>query len=619
MAKRKVKRKRDAKGHFIKAKSRMKRKRPAAARKRTRTTKRRARRAAPRSRKRTRTVRVKGALGRKNGRFVRRRRHAVKGHTRKAGRGRPRRRIKRHLSYEAAAKAKTNPRRRRKRRAAREEEEMPRRRRRRAKAATPRRRRRAVRENPVRRRRRRRHAAETPVRRRRRRNAVANPRRRRRHRKVLASTFCRRRAKSKRPRTRYVTVSSTRRRRKHSRRKSSSRRTPRSHRLPAHVPSGGPEYIGAEFMENPLSGGELALAVGTAAAGYILTDILDRYLANSELATAGSSSLASGATPLSATMAGLTKPGIWRILAQAGAGAIPLAAAYYVKEPMGRAALQGFGLGALVHLLGQVVEHYVIAKYLGSSTPTAGTLTATLNNLYGAEIIADNASDLATTGTAGTLVTASGSTTIMGLPRGVGRSVPRAHQVPRALAAPATGVGACGSNNNSMGNCNTNPMGAAAAAAAAWANSGAEDETCPGSNATPPIAIPPGAGGMNGGGASGSGAGAGGGSPGPVPVVWNGPGGGGSAGSSNGASGGGSGAAGGGGTVGPIMVPPNGGAPVMGGGNGVVLPPMNGGGSGVYVPPTGPSNPTPLAGVPSNGMIAGLGRVKSVYDLFPSD
>jgi hypothetical protein len=443
--KRKANRKRDAKGHFIKKKSRTKRRRNPVAKANPR--RRRAKRRV--AKRKSGVVRVKRGLGRKrkSGRFVKRSRHRVRGFKRKVPGKRRKKLVRSHLSYEAAP----NPRRRRrKRRVAAEEETPMKRRRRRARKnpAAPRRRRRraAVRENPVRRRRRRRAAAEAPVRRRRRRRSVARANPRRRAARKPARKRCRTRSK------RCVYVPARRRRAKRrtsARRRSAPRRTPRSHRLGAGTYlQAGPEYIGSgEYaMENPLSGGELGLAFLTGTVGYVLTDMLDRWLAVKELAGNPSASpavaataLATNGTAMSPSMAALTKPGIWRVLAQAGAAAVPLAGAYWIKEPLGRAALQGAGLGALIHLGSSLLTHFVIAKWAGGSAPTAGSLQQSVSTWYGAELQADNASDLATTGTNGTLINAAG--TVAGPPRGLAA---RPGVTPRALGAPkATGVGNC--------------------------------------------------------------------------------------------------------------------------------------------------------------------------------
>lgn len=395
-------RKRDAKGHFLPQKGRK------------------------RSAKRH-VKRVRKGLGRhaKTGQYRKHRRHAVKAHTRKV-RGK-RVRVRRHLSHEEPKRP-----RRRKRARAQEESTMSRRRRRRA-------RRHHASEAPKRRRRRRHAAAEAPRRRRRRRHhtAMANPRKRRRARKgrrragrkLKTSALCRR---SSRRRPKYV----------YTKRASTSHRRRRGHRR---APAGSyPEAMPSEYaLENPMSGSELLLAAVTGTLGFAAADFLDRYLAQSELGPGGSS-LATGQTGINADLAVLSKPGIMRILSQAGAAAAPLALAYYVKQPAGRAALQGAGLGALVHLGGQLWNHYVMAKYFGASAPTAGTFTATVNAMYSPEMLADNAANAATGGSAAALVPPTGYS-IAGLPnRGIGRALgaargPRAHMVPVANR----GVGQC--------------------------------------------------------------------------------------------------------------------------------------------------------------------------------
>jgi hypothetical protein len=511
--KRRSSRKRDAKGHFVSAKRRTKR------------------RKAPKSR-----TKRKYALGSRGRRGKRRRR--VKTHTRKVGKRRVR--VRSHLSHEE------KPKRRRRRRARKVQEEvtMPRRRRRRAKkAVTRRRRRRHVAENPVRRRRRRRHSV------------MANPRKRRRRRakgrKLSTKALCRR---PSRRRPRYVYTRKAKatagRRRKYSRKKKSVDTT-------NYYPH-GMEY----GLENPLSGGEMLLAGITGTLGYVLTDILDRLLANSELATTGSSSIASGQTAMDTPVAVLTKPGIWRVLAQAGAAAVPFVGAYWAKEPMLRAGLQGLGLGALIHLGGQVVEHYVIAMIAGGQpAPTGGTpstgLLVTLNQLYAPEIVADNLSDQVTTGTAGTLTAINGAGTgiltpgtINGIPsRGIGRvlkTVSKGHQVPRALGAcgdPPSGSVRSNSNTGDSDGCGSETP---------WTPPPPSSVTLP-----QPPSTSSGRGPADSSGDGGTPA------PSPSPTPWSGP------------------------------VP-------YGGGNGTnpggAIPPMNGGGNGVYNPN---GNPTPLAGLGS--------------------
>lgn len=205
-------------------------------------------------------------------------------------------------------------------------------------------------------------------------------------------------------------------------------------------------------LENPMGGMELGLAIASGTVGFVLTGYLDRWMANKELG-AGGSKVAAGAPPLTPGMASLTKPGIMRILAQAGAVAAPFAAAYWAKGPKLRASLQGAGLGAAIHLASQLTTHFIIAKMVGTST--AGTFAGNVNALYSAEMIADNNADLATGlitafpqaalkplggGTSGAMLAGIAATM-----RGLGAPVPQRQLARPGVAAPAPGaVGDCG-------------------------------------------------------------------------------------------------------------------------------------------------------------------------------
>lgn len=490
-ARKKKRRARDARGHFVKRKKA--RKNPVKRRKTRRAAKRRG------------VTRIKRALGRKksSGRFTRRAKHRVRGYKRKV-RGRRRKKLVRsHLSYERA------PRKRRRSRAREEEMSMaaenPRRRRRRS----PKRRharRRAAAENPRprKRRRARRHAAENPTKRRR-----GRRRAKRRTATAVMPAIVRRRTRKGGRRTSPATVkvviaglgrggsrskkrrSSSKRRRGHGRKRSHARKRRKGYTRRTHqLGQGDPQLrmfqepgffenpLGGNFMENPLSGGELALAALTGTIGYALADFLDRYLAVRQYIPA---TVVAGTTPLATTSQAIdTKPSLMRIFAQAAFAAAPLAGAYFVHKPMARAALQGAGLGALVHLGGQLVNHYLMAK-LGSSAAPA-TFMATVNSLYQQE----NQSD-----TAATASGLAGLTLGLGSPTR-GRIVSRVRipdAGPRALAA-APGVGNCMTSPGCEDTvCNTpclaNDQTAATAAAASAACGG-------GSPLVPqPIAVTP--------------------------------------------------------------------------------------------------------------------------------
>ena len=446
MRARKAKRRaRDARGHFIKKKT----KRTAA---RNPVKRKRAKRSGS---KRRGVTRIKRALGRKksNGRFTRRGKHRVRGYRRKVAGRSKKTLVRAHSSYEAA------PRKKKRRRSAKEEvmKENPRRRRRR-RSGKARRRHNPVMENP----RKRKHKRRSPRRRARRSTttavmpAVVRRRTRKGGRRTSPAAVKvvvirglsgggrrkKRRASSKRRR-------GPARKRKHAKRRKSRNRSYTDYSR--QLGMGGPEGhrhamgeagffenpLGGYALENPLSGGELALAAGTAAVGYILTDFLDRYLAQRQYAPA---TLPTGATTFSTAAGGQisnTVPGMLRIAAQAGIAAAAFAGAHFVEKPMGRAALQGAGLGALTHLLGQLFNHYVMAKFVvSSSAPT------TWQALYTPEIQSD---------------TAATNSGLAGLPFGLGApparprvlqrpnaSIPYREVGPRAVAAPPpAGVGNC--------------------------------------------------------------------------------------------------------------------------------------------------------------------------------
>ncbi len=358
-----------------------------------------------------------------------RRRHTVRGHYRKPIRrrkatrsGKRRVHVKQHMSWEE--QQKKNARARRRRRASARET-----------VANPRKKRRAARRGASR--------ASVPavIRRRSRGRTRAMPGVIRIQIAGLSKRSSKRRGASKRrssSKRRSAGKRHAGKRRSHSRakkrRSGTVRRTPLSHRLPpASEFFANPRYgmmpYGQESneyaLENPLSGGELALAFVTGGIGFAVTDLLDRYIATA-------------ATPAAGTVPNIVAidaaPGITRILAQAGLTALPFIGAYFVKKPMGRAALQGFGLGAGIHLVGQLIKSYVMAKALANN--------ATGQRLYAEAIAANEAQAAGATGYTGAtgaaalaayqaLAPAAG---VSGLPFGLGATMgPQRHVVPQHM------------------------------------------------------------------------------------------------------------------------------------------------------------------------------------------
>jgi hypothetical protein len=299
--------------------------------------------------------------------------HTVRRHTRRVKRGK-RVTVRKHMS----------------------KEEVPMKRRRRARRA--RRSRELAYENPRPRRRRKRRAARETIaapnpRKRAKPKRRAAPRSRRRRVAVLPTIVRRRTRKGGRRKARaglrriYVVAAPRKRRRSSKKRKSSSKRRKtskrRSRRLPTYYTPSSHQLMENPLgsgLESPMSGGELALAFGTGLLGYVSAEVLDRFLATTANATDDASKAQESIANRGLVQAA---PDLKRAGAQMALAAIPFIGAYYVHNPMGRASLQGFGLGAGFRFLGQLVRTYVIGKFLKDNTMA--------QRLYGDTIDADNA------------------------------------------------------------------------------------------------------------------------------------------------------------------------------------------------------------------------------------
>lgn len=223
-------------------------------------------------------------------------------------------------------------------------EEAPRRRRRRRGRA------RRSREAPRRRRRRRyARAAEAPRRRRRRRGGRRRRARAREFprqvRRTRRGRFTRRRggkSHGKRYRTRLVghITGERLRRRRHSRR-------------------------GA--MENPVTGWELVVGLVTGAIGYTAADVIDRLVTMRERKDDKGQALA---------MRFIEAPLMDDFLPRVGAGVAvagtPLVVAQFIRSPMGRSALQFFGFGAAVRLVGKAVDDLAAYLFKDSASDSTG-------------------------------------------------------------------------------------------------------------------------------------------------------------------------------------------------------------------------------------------------------
>lgn len=143
-------------------------------------------------------------------------------------------------------------------------------------------------------------------------------------------------------------------------------------------------------MSNPLSRGEIFLAAAAGGVGFILADVLDRY------AAVKWSTLAPGVTQQQFVEG---PPHLIRIGMQLGVAAAGFIPAYFIKNDAARATFQGAGLGAVIHLAGQLIKSYVIGQALSSN--------ATVQSLY-PDTLTANAAVAAAQGATGATGTIAG-------------------------------------------------------------------------------------------------------------------------------------------------------------------------------------------------------------------
>jgi len=142
--------------------------------------------------------------------------------------------------------------------------------------------------------------------------------------------------------------------------------------------------------------GELALAFLSGGVGFAIADFIDRYMATynpsaAPVAGAAAPTYFTGGTngTLANTLNIATSPGLLRIGVGIGVTAIPAIASYLVKNPMGRAALQGMMLGAGIKLFSTLWNAYVMGNLLKPAATDQKTMQASLGaRLYPAEVVA---------------------------------------------------------------------------------------------------------------------------------------------------------------------------------------------------------------------------------------
>jgi hypothetical protein len=189
-------------------------------------------------------------------------------------------------------------------------------------------------------------------------------------------------------------------------------------------------------MENPLTGEELLVGGFTGVLGFVAADALDRVLATHALGTSTTGSVGTdgkplyGDTPLTTgaytglynATAILAPMNVWRWVAGVvGMTGVPLVIAAFIKNPVGRSALQFFAFGAGMRVLGKAADD--LMAYLFGRTS------------WGARLYDGEARAAALKSTSGTGVNSSGQN-VMG-------------------NFPTTGLGSLGANGCGCVNCTT--------------------------------------------------------------------------------------------------------------------------------------------------------------------
>jgi hypothetical protein len=149
--------------------------------------------------------------------------------------------------------------------------------------------------------------------------------------------------------------------------------------------------MGEELLANPMSWGEIGTVSAMTAFGWIVTDMLDRYIGSEP--SSFTPNAGDVQVPNAASVLGM--PSWGRILTQAGIGVVGFGFGGYMSRGgrggVGAAALNGIGLGAAVHLIGQLFNA-MMARAAGSSSSALGTNpNGFLARLYSGEIAAQNA------------------------------------------------------------------------------------------------------------------------------------------------------------------------------------------------------------------------------------
>jgi hypothetical protein len=185
----------------------------------------------------------------------------------------------------------------------------------------------------------------------------------------------------------------------HRPRRRARRSTPRVHEAPrrrrasrrAHAYEMPRRYRRSGKRSNPFSGAELALALGTGAAGFIVADMVDRLLATYDptAATKPTDKFTSdGAGTLANTLNVAAQPTLLRGGVALAMAALPLIGSTFIAQPMLRSSLEGFGIGAGINAFKLLWQNLVMPLLKPADTSTAGLQKSFIARLYPAEIAA---------------------------------------------------------------------------------------------------------------------------------------------------------------------------------------------------------------------------------------
>jgi hypothetical protein len=137
--------------------------------------------------------------------------------------------------------------------------------------------------------------------------------------------------------------------------------------------------------------GQMGLEVGTAVAGFLIADGIDRFLSTYDPAAAtkpANKFTSDGAGTLANALNVASPPDMWRYGALTALTLVPLGGSLFAKHPMVRAGAEGIGLGAGVKLLSTLWSHVLMPMLVGKDTGVPALQKSWIARLYPAEVSA---------------------------------------------------------------------------------------------------------------------------------------------------------------------------------------------------------------------------------------